>query len=366
MRRLAWTPKTVVERSAGVVVLLLVLLGPAIFSGYFTTTILTQSFIFGIAAASLIFLSAYGGMISLAQTALMGIAGYVLGNLVTSGGVGGESKGLTLGWDPTLALVLALVITTAVGLILGAVASRSVGIYFLMLTLTFGVIANYFFGQVTKLGGFSPIASINVYTPAWIGDIVGHPDKLYYIALGVSVFVYVVIRYLVRTPFGISLQGQRDDPVRLASLGYNIALHRMLAFGFGAFVASLAGVLFVWWDGQISPQNLGLGATIDLLIIAVIGGLGRVEGAWLGAFAFIVINNYVRDIQFPFASEKGVLPWVGGSFNTVIGVVFLLIVLLSPGGLMGIWDRVWDAAGRRGDPPRAQSEGSEPAAAPTS
>ena len=109
----------------------------------------------------------------------------------------------------------------------------------------------------------------------------------------------------MRTPFGISLQGLRDEPVRLASLGYNVPLHRTLAFGFAAFVASLAGVLFVWWDGQISPQNLGLGATIDLLIIAVIGGLGRIEGAWLGAFAFIVINNYVRDIQFPFADREG-------------------------------------------------------------
>ena len=361
-----WTPRTVVERSLGLAALLIALVGPAIFSSYFTTTILTSTFIFGIVAASLIFLSAYGGMISLAQTALMGIAGYVVGNLVTKGGAGGETKGLILGWDPTLALVLAIVITTAIGVILGLVASRSFGIYFLMLTLTFGVIANYFFGQVTKLGGFSPIASINLYTPGWIGDINGHPDKLYYIALGVSLFVYILIRYLVRTPFGLSLQGQRDEPVRLASLGYTVPLHRALAFAFGAFVASLAGVLFVWWDGQISPQNLGLGATIDLLIIAVIGGLGRVEGAWLGAFAFIVINNYVRDIQFPFASEKGVLPWIGGSFNTVIGVVFLLIVLLSPGGLMGIWDRVWDVARRRGGPPHAQSEGGEPAAVPSS
>ncbi len=352
MRRLAWTPKTMVERTIGVLVLLLALLGPAIFSSYFTTTILTQTFILGIAAASLIFLSAYGGMVSLAQTALMGIAGYVVGNLVTKGGAGGESKGLILGWDPTLALVLAILITTVIGLILGAVASRSFGIYFLMLTLTFGVIANYFFGQVTKLGGFSPIAGINRYTPPFVGDIVGHPDKLYYIALGVSVFVYVVMRYLVRTPFGLSLQGQRDEPVRLASLGYAVPLHRTIAFGFAAFVASLAGVLFVWWDGQISPQNLGLGATIDLLIIAVIGGLGRIEGAWLGAFAFIVINNYVRDIQFPFASEKGVLPWVGGSFNTVIGVIFLLIVLISPGGLMGIWERVLQGLGRRPAPGR--------------
>jgi branched-chain amino acid transport system permease protein len=360
MSRSSWTAQTIVERTLAVAALAIAVIGPGVFSGYFTDTILTQTFILGIAAASLIFLSAYGGMISLAQTALMGIAGYVIGNMVSTPGA--ESNGLILGWDPTLALVLAIVITTAIGLMMGAVASRSFGIYFLMLTLTFGVIANYFFGQVTKLGGFSPIAGINLHMPGWIGDLVANPNKLYYIALGVSVFVYVLIRYLVRTPFGMSFQGQRDEPVRMASLGYSVPLQRALAFGFGAFVASLAGVLAVWWDGQISPDNLGLGATINLLIIAVIGGLGRVEGAWIGAFAFIVINNYVRDIQFPFASEKGVLPWVGGSFNTVIGVVFLLIVLLSPGGLMGIWDRVWNASRRRGGGSDAPPESSEAAA----
>ena len=132
--------------------------GRPIFNDYWVNTILTQMFIFGIAAASLIFLSAYGAMTSLAQTALMGISAYLLGNMVTQGGAGGQSKGLTLGWDPTLALVLALVITTAIGVAFGAVAARSFGIYFLMLTLTYGVIANYFFGQVTQFGGFSPIA----------------------------------------------------------------------------------------------------------------------------------------------------------------------------------------------------------------
>ena len=359
MSRDSWTPQAIVERTLAVVALVIAVAGPGVFSSYFTDTILTQTFIFGIAAASLIFLSAYGGMISLAQTALMGIAGYVIGNMVSTPGA--ESNGLILGWDPTLALVLAIVITTTIGFVMGLVASRSFGIYFLMLTLTFGVIANYFFGQVTKLGGFSPIAGINLHMPSWIGDLVANPNKLYYIALGVSVFVYVLIRYIVRTPFGMSFQGQRDEPVRMGSLGYAVPLHRALAFGFGAFVASLAGVLAVWWDGQISPDNLGLGATINLLIIAVIGGLGRVEGAWVGAFAFIVINNYVRDVQFPFASETGVLPWVGGSFNTVIGVVFLLIVLLSPGGLMGIWDRVWDATRRRGGGSEAQPEGGEAA-----
>ncbi|MGH3133904.1 MAG: branched-chain amino acid ABC transporter permease [Gaiellaceae bacterium] len=336
MRALA--PKTLVERGIGIAVLVLAAAGPAIFNDYWVNTVLTQTFIFGIAAASLVFLFAYGGMISLAQTALVGISAYLLGNMVTQDAPGGETKGLTLGWDPTLALVLAVVGTTLIGLVFGAVAARSLGIYFLMLTLTYGVIANYFFGQVTQFGGFSPIAGISQYTPGFVGDILGHPDKLYYIALGTALAVYVLIRYVVRTPFGLSLQGVRDDPVRMSSLGYNVPLHRALAFGFAAFVASLAGVLLAWWDGQIAPGNIGLGATIELLVICVIGGLARIEGAWLGAFAFIVINNYVRDVE---------LPVVGGSFNTIIGLIFLAIVILSPDGLMGLWDRLWRSLGRR-------------------
>ena len=332
-------PKGTVERAIGLALLVLLALGPAIFNGYWVNTILTQMFIFGIVAASLIFLNAYGAMTSLAQTALMGISAYLLGNMVTQGGAGGESKGLTLGWDPTLGLVLALVITTAIGVAFGAVAARSFGIYFLMLTLTYGVIANYFFGQVTQFGGFSPIAGVDQYTPGFIGEIVGHPNKLYYMALGVAVVVYAAIRYLIRTPFGLSLQGVRDDPVRMSSLGYNVPLHRALAFGFASFVAALSGVLFVWWQGQIAPGNIGLASTIELLVMAVIGGLTRIEGAWVGAFAFIVINNYVRDVE---------LPVIGGSFNTIIGLIFLVIVIVSPDGLMGIWDRFWRSLGRGG------------------
>jgi branched-chain amino acid transport system permease protein len=314
-----------------VAVLAVVVAAPVILTDYWVDAILTQSLLFGIAAASLIFLSAYGGMVSLAQTALMGIAGFVLGNMVTQRLPGGETKGLTLGWDPTLSLVLAIVGTTAIGLILGLVAARSLGIYFLMLTLTFAVIANYFFGQVTLVSGFSGIAGINNYTPPFVGDIASHRHRLYYIALGVALVVYVLIRYVVRTPFGIALQGVRDDPVRMSSLGYAVPLHRTLAFGFAAFIASLAGVLYVWWQGQISPPDVGLGSTIELLMIAVLGGLWRIEGAWVGAFAFIVINNYVRDVEVPVA---------GGSFNTIIGLIFLGIVVASPGGLMGIWDRL--------------------------
>lgn len=346
------SPRRLVESGIGGAFFVIAAFAPLIFSDYWVTALLTQTLLFGIAAASLIFLSAYGGMVSLAQTALMGIAGFILANMVTKGGAGGETKGLTLGWDPTLSLVLAIGGTTVIALIFGALAARSAGIYFLMLTLTFSVIANYFFGQVTLVSGFSGIAGVDRYTPGFVGDILAHRNRLYYIAFGTAIVVYLLIRYVVRTPFGLALQGIRDDPVRMASLGYNVPLHRMLAFGFAGFVASLAGVLYVWWQGQISPPDVGLGSTIELLVMAVLGGLWRLEGAWLGAFAFIVINNYVRDVEMPV---------VGGSFNTIIGLIFLAIVVVSPGGLMGLWDRAGDLFSRRGagaGPPVAAS-GSE-------
>jgi branched-chain amino acid transport system permease protein len=345
---LRWSPKQKLERGIALVVLVVVAVWPALgLNTYWSHQIFLQTFLFGIAAASLIFLSAYGGMVSLAQTALFGIAGVIIGNLATKGGAGGTSKGLHLGWDPTLALVIAVVMTTAIGLIFGAVAARSAGIYFLMITLTFSVIATYTLGQVTNISGFSGIGGISSYTPSWVGDVLAHPDRLYYLALGVAVAVYVLIRYIVRTPFGLTLQGVRDEPVRMASLGYNVPLHRMLAFGFAAFIASLGGILYVWWSGQISPGNVDLPETINLLVMAVIGGLVRIEGAWLGAFVFIVIQNYVRDFSVPGLSFGGTL--FGGSFNTIVGIIFLVIVLVSPAGLMGAWDRgLAEIARRRG------------------
>jgi branched-chain amino acid transport system permease protein len=346
--------KTAAERVIGAVALVLAVFAPFLFSDFWLNSILTQALILGIGATSLIFLSAYGGMISLAQTGLMGIAGYALANMVTQRVPGGETKGLLLGWDPTLALVLAILLTVGIGLVFGAVASRSFGIYFLMLTLTYTVIAFLFVGSVTLIGGFSPVAGVDRYTPGFIGDIANDRQRLYYITLITAAFVYLLIRYLIRTPFGISMQGIRDEPVRMASLGYNVALHRTLAFGIGAFVAALGGVLYAWWFGQLSPTTMGLDATIQLLIIAVVGGLRRIEGAWLGALAFIWVNNEVTN-RIP---SDG-LPVIGGTFNTIIGFVFLALVIVSPDGLMGLWDRMWDVARRRGRPPQVELETTE-------
>jgi branched-chain amino acid transport system permease protein len=255
-------------------------------------------------------------------------------------------KGLHLGWNPWLGVVLALVVATAIGLLLGALSSRSFGIYFLMLTVVFAVLANYFFGQVTNLSGFSGISGIQIHTPSVIGNPNIHPDRLYYVALVVAVLVYFLIRYIGRTPFGIALQGIRDDPIRMSSLGYNVSAQRTLAFGFAAFIAAIAGVLFVWWNDHIDPATIDLDAVINLLIVCVIGGLYKLEGAWVGALAFVLINNYLHDTNVPL---------VGGSFYTVIGVIFLVIVLVSPGGLLGIWDQLVQRARARPAGPTEES-----------
>jgi branched-chain amino acid transport system permease protein len=339
-----WDARQAIERTIGGATVLVLLAAPLLFTDYFVGTILTQTLFYGVAAASIIFLTAYGGMVSLAQVAIYGIAGFAVGNMVTEGG----SKGLNLGWDPWLAAILGIAIAVAVGFLFGALAGRSAGIYFLMITLTYAVVTYYFFGQVTDLSGFGGVS--NILAPASLGRPIDEM-RFYYICLAAAALAYVLARYVARTPFGVALQGVRDEPVRMASLGYNVWLHRTLAFTLGAFMAALAGVLFVWWNGFIDPNSIQVQATIDLLVMAVIGGLLRIEGAWLGALAFVLITTYVRDVE---------LPWVGGSFNTVIGLIFLAIVIVSPDGLIGLWDRGLSAVLRARDwgRTRAPSEAS--------
>jgi branched-chain amino acid transport system permease protein len=312
------------------IVVVLLALAPQYVPRYWLSAVLTPTLWLGIAAVSLTFLYRYGGMTSLGQVAIYGIAGFAMGNVVHT--VNSEG-GLNLGWTPWAGVLFGIAMAVVVGLLFGAIASRSYGIYFLMITLAVSLLVFYFFGQVTTLSGFGGIRSVS--RPAFIGNPITRPNPLYYSCLVISVGVYLLLRYVVRTPFGIALQGIRDDPLRMRSLGYNVPLHRTLAFALGAFVASFAGILSVWFNTQISPGSIDIGQTIAVLIIAVIGGLSRLEGAWIGAFAYVLIDYYSRQ----YAPTWGL--WLNpGRSDTIIGLVFLLIVLLSPDGLVGIAQRL--------------------------
>jgi len=345
---------------AAIVATAFLVLLPLFGSDFFVDFVMTRTMMLGLAASTLVFLSAYGGMVSLAQWLMFGVAGFAVGNVVAESG-----RGLQLGMSAWIGVLVAVIVTTSLALLLGVLSARSTGIYFLMLTLTYAVIGFFFFGQVITFSGFGGMTGID--PPGFFDD---EPKRIYYAGLVLSVLAYVGFRALARTPFGLALQGVRDDPVRMSSLGFNVQLHRTLAFTLAGFVAGLAGVLNIWWNGQIDPTSISIGPTLDLLIIAVIGGIAHLEGAWLGAFVFVGANIYLRDIPLlgnigGFVEERIL---AAERFNTVIGIMLLLIMLLSPDGLAGIILRIRDAGrhalGRGGDEPTAaeiETAGSEPA-----
>lgn len=313
---------------------------PAVFTTYFTSAVAARALIFGLAAVSLTYLAAYGGIVSLAQTGLYGVAGFTMARFI-----------VTNGMDPILAAVLALAITVIVGLAFGAIVSGSEGIYLLMLTLALGVITYYFFSQSGAFGGHEGINGVTA--PGFIGNPVTHPTPMYELLLGCSVIVYLGIRLLARTNFGLAMQGVRDDPVRMRALGFNVRLHRTLAFTAGALIAGLAGVLGTWNETRISPGTIQVSEIIQLMTIAVIGGLYRIEGAWIGALVFTLLDTYTRGIT--------------ARFETWIGIILLLILILSPDGLTGLAERVVRIVrprGRSAPPPSSPAAAGGPAGAP--
>jgi branched-chain amino acid transport system permease protein len=332
--RLAWPVLGVVVALAAI--------APLVVSGFFLNVILTKALWLGIAASSLIFLAAYGGMVSLAQVGIYGIAGMTYANLVLADG------GTAAAWNPYIALIVALIVATVVGLGFGWIAARSEGIYFLMITLAFSVLVFYFFSQVTGLSGFGGINSVDL--PGIVGSPESDPVPRYFLTLVVAVLIFLGLASLSRTAFGLGLQGVRDEPSRMRALGFDVLRHRTVAFGIAAFVAGVAGVLSVFYNGRITPGSINLAQAIDILIIAVIGGLYRLEGAWIGALTYALIDNYSREWVPEVGNVLG-----PARFNTLIGVLFLIIVLASPGGIIGIWDR---AKAKLGDAGRKGSTGS--------
>ncbi len=332
----AWsaTSKTIIG-----VVLLLVCLVPLLFSAFFTSAVALTTLWLGLAAVSLTFLSAYSGMVSLAQTALFGVAGLVAAKLTVE-----------MGWNGWLAALFGIAVATVVGLVFGAVASGSVGIYFLVIALAFAEITYFFFSAVPTFGAHEGINGFR--PPKILDDPVLHPTRMYYFTLAVCVLVYLALRYLSRTAFGLALQGVRDDPVRMTALGFNVRLNRLVGFAVAAPIAGTAGVLSAWSNTRMSADSVSLSIAILVLTAAVIGGLLRLEGAWVGAFVYTLLDTYARGWSDRFA--------------TWLGLIFLAIVLISPGGVVGLItsldgrlrQRFESRAGAVADPSQAADQGS--------
>lgn len=309
---------------------LLPMVMPAGQAQFWTANILGRAIVFGIVAMSLTFLATYGGFVSLAQMTMAGVAGYALAILVD-----GAVPRIVGGFGYGAAIPLGVLAATAMGLLVGAISVRTRDIYLLMITLALAM--GVFRLVETNIAWFNGYEGIrNVVGPSILGVDFRNALVFYHVALGTAALLYFGILYLVKTPFGLVLQGIRDNPRRVAALGYSVALHRIAAFGVAGFIAGCGGVLSTIYNIGISPGTIGLGATVNMLIMSVIGGLGHPVGAFIGSLIFTVFDTFAATI---YDRDR---------FNTLIGLVFLAIVLVSPDGAIGIGARLRRVAKRGG------------------
>jgi branched-chain amino acid transport system permease protein len=298
------------------------LIFPFVATPFFTFQVASQALILGIVALSLSFLAGYGGMVSLAQMTVAGIAGYAVAVLGTS-----SSPEISLGWPWWITVPAAVLIAVAGSTLIGWLSVRTEGIYTIMITLAIGVAFYYLVLQnYSVFNGFQGLRELKA--PSFWGIAWRDPMPFYFLSLVCALGSYFLVRYIVRAPFGIVLQGIRDNPRRMASLGYDVVAHRVAAYALAGVIAGVGGVLLAWYNAMMTPGSVGTGWLINLLVIAVLGGVKHPIGAFLGALVFVLLQTFAIDV---IDRER---------FNLVIGGVFLAIVLFSPDGLLGLWAKL--------------------------
>lgn len=297
------------------------LLYPAVASDFFLTQIGGYSLIQGMLALSLMILAGYGGMVSLAQITVAGVAGYTVA-------IFGENAThvMGFGWPWWIVVPLAVAFGAAASALMGWIAVRTDGVFTIMITLAIATAAYYFTQQNAELfNGHSGFSGIRA--PEFWGVVWRNPVAFYYLCLGAGVLSFLAVLYGAQSTFGLTVQAIRDNPRRMRAIGYDVTAHKVFAWFLAGIIAGVAGVLLVWFNGRISPGTIGVGPAINVLIIAVIGGLRHPIGPFLGALVVVLMQTFAIDI-------------VGADrFNTLIGLVFLLIVFVSPDGILGLWEK---------------------------
>ena len=304
----------------------------------FWVNLATQALFFGLFALSINLISGYGGMVTLGHAGMLGVAGYGLGILTVD-----------YGWSLGAAVVAALVAAAVASAFFGILAVRTRGTYFVMITLAEGMVIWGIAQRWQELtGGENGITGIpkpGFATEYW---------EFYYLVLAVVAVCVVLLARLVRSPFGLSLKGIREGEDRLASLGYNVTLHKLLAFTISGTLAGVAGVLLAMHNNFIGPSDVFFLASAEGLLMAILGGIGTLSGALVGSAIVVFIQNEVSTFV--------------DRWQTILGVVFVVVILFAPGGIVGTWTRkVWVPLLRRlgatGEAARAETAAA--GAAPT-
>ena len=296
-------------------------LGAAVLAGLvapalsaYPLTLLTQAAIIAILAMSLDVLLGYTGLPSLGHAAYFGIAAYAVGILTTEY----QCSFLTC-------LVSGVALAALTAAVFGLLAIRASGTYFLMITLALGMVVwGLAFRWVSMTKGDNGIAGVP-RPELGLPWSLSAPLPFFYFALAAAVAAWAVLGLLVRSPFGMGLQGIRESESRMRALGYNVWLHKYLAFVIAGAFAGFAGVFWAYYNGFVSPADVQLVTSVETLLMVALGGPGTLAGPALGATIIVFLKNFVS-----VYTKRWLL---------ILGAVYIGVILFAPRGVLGALKR---------------------------
>ncbi|HAD28462.1 MAG TPA: branched-chain amino acid ABC transporter permease [Rhodobacteraceae bacterium] len=269
--------------------------------------LLIKAMLLAIAALSLDLIIGHGGMVSLGHAAFIGIGAYA------------TAISLENGIEEILLLFLiALGATASIALVTGVLALRTSGVYFLMITLAFGQMT---FFTLTSLAAYGGDDGLTLWSLATLfgSDIVQEGEGLYFFVLVILIFTWIGVWRISRSRFGRVLKAARDNPKRAEVMGYPVARYQLIAYVIAACIAGISGLLLVQYAEFVSPSIAAWQRSGDLIVAIVLGGLGSRNGAILGAFFIVIMEEFLSSIFH--------------EWRLIYGPLLVLLVLYAKGGL---------------------------------
>lgn len=257
-------------------------------------------------ASSLYFIVGPAGMTSFGHAAFFGIGAYTAALLVTQ-----------LAWPMWLVLLISPLGGLLAAIVFGWFSVRLTGIYMAMLTLAF---AQFVWSVIFQWDGFT--GGSNGLIGVWPEGLLDDPRYFYYFSLCVVVAAVVLIRRLLFTSFGYAIRATRDAPLRAQALGIVVKRVQWQAFVVSGFFSGIAGILYVYSKGSISPDELSVARSVDALVMVLLGGIQSISGPLVGAVTYVVLHDMVTLFS--------------DYWKALLGVTILVLVLLLPGGLVSI------------------------------
>jgi branched-chain amino acid transport system permease protein len=288
---------------------LLPLVAPIAGGGYLLS-LGSRVMIFAIAAVALDLLVGYGALISFGHAAFIGLGAYAVGILASYGIV-----------DALVALPVALAVSALYALLTGLVCLRTTGVYFIMITLAFGQMAFFTASSLAPFGGDDGLTIAARSTLAGAA-LLKNDQVFYYFVLACLLGVYVFCRSVVASRFGRVVRGARENPVRMATIGFDVYRFQLTIYVIAGALAGLAGFLLANATEFVSPAYMSWQRSGELIVMVLLGGLGSLNGAIIGAAAYLLTEEWLSGVT--------------EHWKVIFGPVLVVVVLFARGGLIGL------------------------------